>query len=71
MVKSFDSATTQSVSFQTKQKLFQLMEHEGMSLIKASQQLKIPYKIAKQILFTHGSNRTIVKTMALSARMSP
>ena len=47
------------------------MEKQGMSLIKASQLLKIPYKIAKQILFTHGSNKTIVKTMALSARLSP
>ena len=42
-----------------------------MSLIRASQLLKIPYPTAKQILFTFGSNKTIVKTMALSARVSP
>ena len=71
MTKSFDSAISQSVSWTTKQKLFDLMETDGMSLIKASQLLKIPYKIAKQILFTYGSNNTIVKTMALSARLSP
>ena len=69
MVKSFDSAN--SVCFETKQKLFELMEQDGMSLIRASQLLRMPYKVAKQILFTHGSNKTIAKTMALSAQVSP
>jgi len=72
MTKSCISATNnQALSWEMKQKLFDLMEEKGMSLIKASQLLRIPYKTAKQILFTHGSNKTIVKTMALSARLSP
>lgn len=46
MTRSFDSCSVVSVSDQTRQKMTRLMDR-GMSLIQASQALKIPYKLAK------------------------
>ena len=53
MTKSFDSSSPLNVSQEIKDKLVQLMDDEGLSLIRASQILKIPYTVAKQILFTN------------------
>ena len=47
------------------------MDTKGISLIRASLLLKIPYTEAKQILFTHGTNRTISRLMSNSAQLSP
>ena len=46
MTKSFDSAS-QLVNKETKDKLVNLMDTKGVSLIRASQILKIPYTVAK------------------------
>ena len=54
------------VSSEIKDKLLQLMDIKGVSLIKASNLLKLPYKVAKQILFTHAANKSIVKKMSVS-----
>lgn len=54
MTKSFDWASP-SVNRDQSDRLIKLMEQEGISLIRASQILRIPYYVAKQILFTHGS----------------
>ena len=49
MTKSFDSESLSgtSISNETKEKLLALMDKQGVSLIRASQLLKIPYKVAK------------------------
>ena len=46
------------------------MDDQGMSLIRASQVLKIPYTVAKQILFTYGTNSAIARS-TISAKLSP
>ena len=70
MTKSFDSQG-QITNKETKDRLVQLMDDQKVSLIRASQILKIPYTVAKQILFTHASNKTVVKVMSNSAKLSP
>ena len=57
MTKSFrisspSSSNSAIISTEVKEKLFELMDVKGISLIQASNQLKLPYKVAKQILFT-------------------
>ena len=61
MTKSFKVSTAISsprsksstiINPETKDRLLQLMDVKGISLIKASYLLKIPYIVAKQILFT-------------------
>jgi hypothetical protein len=70
MTKSFDSAG-QITNKETKERLVQLMDNHKVSLIHASQILKIPYTVAKQILFTYASNRTVAQVMSNSAKLSP
>ena len=70
MTKSFDPGAETRDEDLTR-KLMRLMNQTGISLIRASQILKIPYAKAKQILFTHGTNRTIGRLMSNSAKLSP
>ena len=57
MTKSFkisspSSSSSAIISSEVKDKLLELMDVKGISLIQASNLLKLPYKVAKQILFT-------------------
>ena len=70
MTKSIDTKSHQSESALS-EALLRLMDKEGMSLIKASQTLRIPFAHAKQILFTHGSNRAIGRHMSNTAKAMP
>ena len=70
MTRSFDPGAEMPEEDLTRE-LMRLMNSSGISLIRASQILKIPYAKAKQILFTHGTNRTIGRLMSNSAKLSP
>lgn len=70
MTKSF-SSTGQIAGREIKDKLDKLMEGSKVSLFKASIILGIPFKDAKQVFFTYGTNRSIARALSNSARISP
>ena len=52
MFSPSSSKNSININSEVRDKLLQLMDVKGISLIKASNILKLPYKVAKQILFT-------------------
>ena len=69
MPKSFLSEK-QMLKRYTKERLLDYMKREQVSLLKACRHLDIPYKVARQIIFTHSSNKTIAKVMSLTDAVS-